>query len=119
MTTKDEVNSFLAQFHAKAKVFGIVFFGEREKNMNTLAELGITAKFREDMVKQISAEDFYKGPEPNVLNNLGDMWIFGKAIKNREVYIKITLGLTNNSAICISFHLAEHPIKYPFKEQNK
>lgn len=51
MATKDEVNGFLAQFHTKAKVFGITYFGGREKNMNTLAELGITAKFRDDIVK--------------------------------------------------------------------
>lgn len=42
MATKDEVNGFLAQFHTKAKVFGITYFGGREKNMNTLAELGKT-----------------------------------------------------------------------------
>lgn len=118
MATKDEVNSFLAQFHTKAKVFGVVYFGGREKNMNTLAELGITAKFRDDIVKQISTEDFYKGPEPNVQNNLGEMWAFGKTINGKEVYIKITLGLTNNSAVCMSFHIAEHTIQYPFKEQN-
>ena len=35
MATKDEVNGFLAQFHTKAKVFGITYFGGREKNMNT------------------------------------------------------------------------------------
>ena len=118
MATKDEVNSFLAQFHTKANIFGIKYFGGREKNMNTLAELGITAKFRDDIVKQLSTEDFYKGPEPNVQNNLGDMWVFGKTINSKDVYIKITLGLTNNSAVCMSFHIAERPIKYPFKKQN-
>lgn len=118
MATKDEVNRFLAQFHTKAKIFGITYFGGREKNMNTLAELGITAKFRDDIVKQLSTEDFYKGPEPNVQNNLGDMWVFGKIINSKDVYIKITLGLTNNSAVCMSFHIAERPIKYPFKKQN-
>jgi hypothetical protein len=103
MATKDEVNGFLAQFHTKAKVFGITYFGGREKNMNTLAELGITAKFRDDIVKQLSTEDFYKGPEPNVQNNLGDMWVFGKTINSKDVYIKITLGLTNAAlSVCFS-----------------
>ena len=118
MATKDEVNGFLAQFHTKAKVFGITYFGGREKNMNTLAELGITAKFRDDIVKQLSTEDFYKGPEQNVQNNLGDMWVFGKTINSKDVYIKITLGLTNSSAVCMSFHIAERPITYPLKEHN-
>ena len=35
-------------------------------------------------------------------------------IKEQEVYIKITLG-RGTSALCISFHIAEHPMNYPFK----
>jgi hypothetical protein len=40
-----------------------------------------------------------------------DMWIFGKTIKGQEVYIKITLGFAGAQVICISFHVAEHPMK--------
>jgi len=43
------------------------------------------------------------------------MWVFGKMVRGTEVYIKITMGTFNNSVICISFHLAEHPLKYPLK----
>lgn len=39
----------------------------------------------------------------------------GKDVKGHEVYIKITLGLPNSSTICISFHIAEHKMNYPFK----
>ena len=60
MTTGDEVQSFLEQFHSKMKVFG-------------------------------------------------------KDVKNREVYIKIMMSELVPQTICISFHLAEHPMKYPFK----
>ena len=41
--------------------------------------------------------------------------VFGKDVKGREVYIKITLGYQNGQTICISFHIAEHPMNYPFK----
>jgi hypothetical protein len=43
------------------------------------------------------------------------MWVFGKDIKGREVYIKIMLGSNNCQTICISFHIAEHPLSYKFK----
>jgi len=46
------------------------------------------------------------------------MWVFGKTIKEKEVYIKITMGVKDNSVICISFHLARHKMNYPLK-QNK
>jgi hypothetical protein len=36
-------------------------------------------------------------------------------VNNTEVYIKISMGLYNSQVICISFHDAEHPMNYPFK----
>jgi len=42
------------------------------------------------------------------------MWVFGKDVKNNEVYIKITLDAGTN-ALCISFHIAEYKMKFPFK----
>ena len=59
-----------------------------------------------------------EGPVIDVLNKEGEMWVFGKDVKEREVYIKITLGYENGQTICISFHIAEHPLVYPFKLQN-
>lgn len=118
MATRDEVISFLTLFQTKAKIFGILYFGGREKNMRTLTELGITAKYRDEIVKQITFRDYYKGPETNVMNNLGDMWVFEKTVNQKEIYIKITLGQTNSQTVCISFHIAEHPISYPFKREN-
>jgi hypothetical protein len=43
------------------------------------------------------------------------MWVFGKNVKEKEVYIKITMGAMGGSVICISFHLAQHKIEYPLK----
>lgn len=45
----------------------------------------------------------------------GEMWVFGKDVKGREVYIKIMISDHCGQTICISFHLAESPMKYPFK----
>jgi len=43
------------------------------------------------------------------------LWVFGKNVKTREVYVKISMGRVNEKAICISFHIAEHPMSYPYK----
>jgi hypothetical protein len=45
------------------------------------------------------------------------MWVFGKNVKGQEVYIKITLGFPISTTICISFHFAEYPMRYPLKTQ--
>lgn len=55
------------------------------------------------------------GPIVDTLNRLGEMWVFGKDVKEREVYIKIMISNINGQTICISFHLSESPLSYPFK----
>jgi hypothetical protein len=45
------------------------------------------------------------------------MWVFGKDVKGREIYIKVIISGTTSQTICISFHFAEHPLVYPFKEK--
>lgn len=60
-------------------------------------------------------KDFKEGPVKEELYRGADMWVFGKTIKKREVHIKITMGTIGSSVICISFHLAQHKMNYPFK----
>ena len=115
MVTIEEVKAFLDQFNIKAQVFGIRFRNDREKNKETMRLLALTPFQREVIVKTLQAEDYVEGPVIDVLNKEGEMWVFGKDVKGREVYIKITLGTENGQTICISFHIAEHPLEYPFK----
>ena len=115
MVTIEEVKAFLDQFNIKAQVFGIYFRNDRGKNMETLKQLAISAFQRELIVKSLQAQDYLEGPVIDTLNKEKEMWVFGKDVKGREVYIKITLGYDNGQTICISFHIAEYPLTYPFK----
>lgn len=115
MVTIDEVKAFLEQFNVKAQVFGIRFRDDRGKNKEALLFLDITPFQREVIVKNLLVQDYVEGPVIDELNKSGEMWVFGKDVKNREVYIKITLGYEKGQTICISFHIAKHPLKYPFK----
>lgn len=115
MVTVDEVKAFLDQFNVKAQIFGIRFRDDRGKNRETLLQLDITPLQREVIVKNLLVHDYVEGPVIDELNKNGEMWVFGKDVKGREVYIKITLGYENGQTICISFHVAEHPLNYPFK----
>lgn len=115
MIEAEDVRRFLAQFNAKVKIYGILFRDDRGKNQETLQILDITPLQRELIVKNLELQDYVEGPVIDALNKQGEMWVFGKDVKGREVYIKITLGYTNGQTICISFHIAEHPMEYPFK----
>lgn len=116
MASRDEVEVFLSGFMAKLGVFDITYFDERGKNTNALIELGITPAHRKEVIKKLKVEDYSEGPIPDILYNLGELWVFGKDVNGIEVYIKVSMGRPNSKTICISFHKAERKMKYPFKE---
>ena len=115
MITIEEVRAFLDQFNIKAQVLGILFRDDRSKNRKALVELDITPFQREMIVKSLLPQDYVQGPVIDELNKQKEIWVFGKDVKGREVYIKISLGYQNGQTICISFHISEHPLNYPFK----
>lgn len=111
-----EVQAFLNDFKAKLDVWGIVFRDDRPKNLQTLLTLDITQANRREILKSLNPSDFSEGPISERLHAGSDMWVFGKVVKGKEMYIKITLGLYNREVICISFHVAESKMKYPLKK---
>lgn len=115
MATRVEVEQFLSQFKMKLEVFGVFFLDGREKNAQALLDLNISRLERMAVVKSIEVKDYSEGPIRDALNDYGEMWVFGKNVKKQEVYIKITMGKPNLKSICISFHVAEHPMEYPLK----
>ena len=117
MINKEQVESFLEELHTKMKIFGILFRDDREKNRKTLQELEIVPSYRKVIIENLCLEDYVQGPVVDELNRLGEMWVFGKDVKGREIYIKVMISGTTSQTICISFHFAERPLVYPFKEK--
>ncbi|MCD9576134.1 hypothetical protein [Flavobacterium soyae] len=109
---QSDVKSFLADFKANMSAFGIIY-ANRDKNIQTLADLEITPKFRDKVLSELIVDDYCQGPLTNDQFGVSPMWVFGVNVKNQEVYIKITILPTKS--FCISFHISEHPLKYPFK----
>lgn len=116
-TTESEVEQFLSEFRTKMGTFTILFRNDRQKNMQCFADLEITQSFAEQTIDGLQVVDYCEGPLDEKLYGLGDMWVFGKDIKKREVYIKITKGHPGSQVICVSFHVAERPMNYPFKSK--
>ena len=43
------------------------------------------------------------------------LFVFGKDINNRQVYIKLKIkGANNRRILCLSFHYAKHKMKFPY-----
>ena len=69
-----------------------------------------------EIIKALKVTDYVEGPKKDTLNGGPDLWVFGKLIKSKEIYIKVTIGFFNAQAVCISFHTAEFPLHFPFKQ---
>ena len=109
-----DVEKFLNEFFQKMDVFDVIIHRNRSKNLQTMLDLELSDKSVREHLRGLKATDYYKGPTKD--NFIGpDLWEFGKQIKNKEVYIKITIGNYNKRVVCISFHYPERNIKYPFK----
>ena len=115
MVEIDQVERFLKHFREKLKFWDIVFLDSRFKNAQALADLELRPVERKRMIEEINVTDYSQGPLTENWFGSKEMWVFGKQIKGKEIYIKITLGHAASSTICISFHQAEFPMKYPFK----
>jgi hypothetical protein len=115
MATEAEIIAFLRDFHVKMKIWGIVTRDDRGKNSQTLLDLEITKDQRNKVLEALVSADYSEGPSPEKLHGGADMWVFGRIVKGKEIYIKITMGINEAQVICISFHIAEHPMNYPLK----
>lgn len=115
---EDKVSQFLKDFVFKLDFWGLYLREDRAnpKNTNTLLALELKYVHVKEILKELKVEDYSQGPLPDTLYHLSEMWVFGKIIKKREVYIKIQLGPPDSRVICISFHFSEYPITYPFKK---
>ena len=92
-----------------------IYRDDRGKNQKALEELEIVPSFRRVIIENLKVEDYVQGPVIDELNKFGEIWVFVNDVKGKEVYIKIMLGGVGCQTICISFHIAERPLVYPFK----
>jgi len=110
-----EVENFLNEFITNLNIYGILYADSRQKNTQALAELNIVPNDRTKLISELKVEDYCLGPETDHSYFDQTIWIFGKMIKGKEIYIKISMGTLNSRVICISFHPSKSPLNYPFK----
>ncbi len=110
-----DVESFLKSFKEKLQIWDILYRDDRGKNAKTLLKLELPPFQRTEVLKNLDTKDYSEGPLADTLHSGPDMWVFGKTVHKQEIYIKISMGFPGASVICISVHIAEHPMKYPLK----
>jgi len=113
-----EVDAFLRDFLFNLEIWGLLIRTDRTnpRNIETLLALDLSRVQVKDILKLLRTEDYSQGPLPDKLYHQSPMWVFGKMVKGKEIYIKIQMGPPNSSTICISFHFSEFNMSYPFKK---
>lgn len=113
---RDDVQQFLTRLKGLAHGFEILYLDNRPKNAQTLADLEMTGRERDEHIRNLEIENYSEGPlSEEFYGGNNEMWVFGKVIEGKEIYIKLTLGEYNSNVICISFHIAKHKMTYPYK----
>ena len=89
---------------------------DRDKTMETIAQLGVDYEFIKETLLKLIPTDYCSGPEEDRDCKGEYLWIFGKTVDKEEIYIKLKIIEDEEYGKCISFHIAEKKLKYPFKE---
>ena len=89
----------------------------RQKNLDTISEMGLTLAEVENEILSLSMDDFCEGPLKDRKMS-GDLWVFGKMIGGKEVYMKLKLSGDEKrpNVFVVSFHFADTPLRYFFRK---
>ncbi|MBR2527300.1 MAG: type II toxin-antitoxin system MqsR family toxin [Blautia sp.] len=82
-------------------------FVPRRKNMQALAQHGLTITDAKNEILGLVVGDYYKGPKRDYdPNRPGDIWEFKKNIDGMQFYVKVKIVQENGEDVlkCIGFH---------------
>ena len=82
-------------------------FVPRRKNMQALAQHGLTVADAKAEILDLVVYDYYKGPKLDLdPNKPGDIWEFKKQIDGKLFYVKVKIAQANGEDIlkCLGFH---------------
>ena len=113
-----KIKDFLMEFKRIASEGRGIDIVPRVENRDALAELGLTYRNCKAEIMSLSVADYCEGPTKDQ-DREGFLWVFGKEIGGKEVYIKlkiVSVG-TEEIAKCISFHPARRPLHFPYRRK--
>ena len=82
-------------------------------------ELELTIEDAALVILGLQPANYVKGPENDRdVSQVGDVYVFGADQNSVELYIKLKCDIARG-CVCISFHRAEWPLAYPYREEGK
>lgn len=131
ISTSNEVNIFLNELkdiicskHFNVENdFDIILHKKNEDlldpytTQNTLLALNFDKRDIINVLKDLYDEDYIETGNDKIDSKLPKVYIFGKTIQGKQVYIKIKIrDKINHKVFCLSFHFARYPLTgFPYK----
>ncbi len=122
MASRQEAESFITGYQEILSGSRLELI-PRPDNRRAMEFFGFTRETVTLELLQLTVENYSEGPLPDRDGRPGDVWIFGYELYGNHMYVKLKIGnkvlATGEAvgiAICLSWHLAEKPLRLPFKE---
>ena len=90
------------------------------RNDQGLLDLGINHALAFAIIKELTPDNYCKGPEPDDMYPWKDVWVFGCEYEGEEIYIKFNVERLDRQqphVTVLSFHKAQYAMRYPLKGQ--
>lgn len=113
---KTQIADFLKTFKSFAVRPSGWTLVRRQKNLESIMELGITIPQVKAAILGLKVTDYCSGPTEDHDRKGIHVWVFGSKVNDDEIYIKLSDDFRGEQAKCLSFHKAEFPLRKPFKE---
>ena len=90
----------------------------QSKTAMFMSLIGYTRTDVFEVLQTLEWVDYVQGPLRDNRGRPHDLWVFGKYVERFETYIKFTVFVSEGDyvGVCVSFHKAERPLVFPYKE---
>lgn len=79
---------------------------------NTMQDLSYDTNDVKNVLLSLTEKEYIETIIDDKDSSRPPFWVFGKVIKNKDVYIKVKIrNKITNKVFCVSFHYPKHPLK--------
>lgn len=81
-----------------------------------MRRLGYTPSDVLAVIHSLEVRHYSEGPKRDDKGRQHDLWVFGKVVEGKLIYIKFTVFYDNDAVmgICVSFHEPEREMAFPY-----
>ena len=79
--------------------------------------LGYTPSDVLEVIRSLEVKHYSEGPKRDDKGRPHDLWVFGKTVEGKLIYIKFTVFYDDDAVIgiCVSFHEPEREMTFPYE----